>query len=61
MNAPLEAIAERLKNDRARPLYGPQAEKLYNDRLPLYKKAADIEINAVGEPAAVAERIKSKL
>ena len=61
MNAPLEAIAERLKNDRTRPLYGPQAEKLYNDRLPLYKKAADIEINAVGEPAAVAERIKSKL
>jgi shikimate kinase len=45
-------IAERIGNDEARPLFAGKAlkevEDLYNMRLPLYKAAADYEIDTSG-------------
>lgn len=51
LHATPDVIYDRLKNDKTRPLLQvPQPQEaiteLFNQRLPLYRRAADIEINS---------------
>lgn len=62
LDAPLAAIRERLKNDKSRPLLQrPDREeaiaRLYAERLPLYREAADHIVSAAQPISAVAGEI----
>jgi shikimate kinase len=55
LDVPLDVVKIRLKNDKTRPLLQrPDKDKamqeLYDKRLPLYKKAADIIIEGQNTP-----------
>ncbi len=55
----LETIKYRLRNDKKRPLLqrpdrDEAMEKLYNERLPLYKNAADITVKGEATPLKTA-------
>lgn len=57
LNADFSTIMERLKDDDTRPLFSQDnmevAEKLYNLRLPLYREAANIEVDASGKSVSI--------
>lgn len=60
LDTPLPALQERLKNDTQRPLLQVPnrrevIERLYNERMPLYRKAADVVFYA-GYPAVYAAK-----
>ncbi len=62
----VETVAERLKNDTTRPLLNrPDKDEamreLYEKRLPLYRSAADIIVDADQSPMQVCMKIMSKL
>ena len=59
---PLPALQERLKNDKRRPLLQKPNRRqvigeLFEKRIPLYRAAADITIDAGAPPMVVARRI----
>lgn len=62
LDAPLAALQERLKNDKRRPLLQVPdrrrvIEELYKKRIPLYRAAADVTIDAGAPPVTVARRV----
>ena len=62
LDLPVEVVAERLRHDTTRPLLNrpdkAQAlRELYNKRLPLYRSAADIVVNAAESPMQVCREI----
>ena len=62
LDLPVETVAKRLKNDTTRPLLNrPDKDKamkeLYDKRLPLYRAAADIVVNADNSPMQVCKEI----
>lgn len=66
LDVPVEEIARRLQGDKTRPLLNrPDKEaamrKLYEARLPLYRKAADLAVDANQPPEQVAREIVMKL
>ncbi len=66
LDTPLSAIQERLKCDTKRPLLQRPdrqefIEKLYIERYPIYKKAADYTVNAGAPVVVVAKRLKKYL
>lgn len=66
LDIPVETISKRLKNDTTRPLLNrPDKDKamkeLYDKRLPLYREAADIIVNADQSPLQVCNEIVSSL
>lgn len=67
LDASLEAVRERLREDTARPLLHPadgidRTAELYENRRPLYRAAADLVLSADGSPeqntAALVEAVK---
>lgn len=66
LDIPVEVIAKRLKNDKTRPLLNrPDKDKamreLYEKRLPLYRSAADITVNAGQSPLQVCSEIMASV
>lgn len=66
LDLPVEVVAERLKNDTTRPLLNrPDKDKamreLYEKRLPLYRSAADIAVDASQSPLMVCNEIISSV
>ncbi len=66
LDVPVEKIASRLKNDTTRPLLNREdrenaMRELYNKRLPLYRGAADIIINADQSPMSICMDIMSQI
>ena len=66
LDVPVEVVSERLKGDTTRPLLNrPDKEQamreLYEKRMPLYKEAADIVVNAANSPLQVCMDIISGL
>lgn len=66
LDASLETVRERLKNDTARPLLHRPGSRdavgnLYRERLPLYRAAADFTVAADGAPDAVARSVEKLL
>lgn len=67
LNAKEETVINRVANSTDRPLLNTEdwqdrVHELMSKRLPMYKKAADIEVDTDElTPAEVAEKIKSKL
>ena len=66
LDLPVEVVAQRLKNDTKRPLLNrPDKEtvmrELYEKRLPVYKNAADIVVNASNSPMQVCMEIIANL
>ena len=66
LDLPVEVVSQRLKNDTKRPLLNrPDKEKvmreLYEKRLPLYRSAADIIVNAANSPMHVCMEIISNI
>ena len=66
LDLPVEVVSQRLKNDTKRPLLNrPDKEKvmreLYEKRLPLYRSAADISVNAANSPMHVCMEIISNI
>lgn len=62
LDVPLKTIKYRLRNDKKRPLLqrpdkDKVMEEMYNNRLPLYKKASDYIVNANKTPLQTAEEI----
>ena len=62
LDAPLPALQERLKNDKRRPLLQVPNRRqviagLYRKRIPLYRAAADVTVNAGAPPSVVAQRV----
>ena len=62
LDIPVAVVSERLKNDTTRPLLNrPDKDKaiqeLYEKRLPLYERAADIKVNADQSPMQVCTEI----
>lgn len=62
LDVPLSAIKYRLRNDTKRPLLQRPdkdrvMEELYNQRLPLYKEAADYRVDGTKSPIGVAKDI----
>lgn len=62
LDLPVETVSERLKNDTTRPLLNrPDKEQamkeLYEKRLPLYRAAADVIIDADQSPMVVCMEI----
>lgn len=62
LDAPLAALQERLKNDRRRPLLQVPdrrrvIEELFEKRIPLYRAAADVTVDAGAPPVTVARRV----
>ncbi len=58
----MAALQERLKNDKRRPLLQvPDRRRviseLYEKRIPLYRAAADVTIDAGAPPVTVARRV----
>ena len=66
LDLPVEVIEQRLQGDTKRPLLNrPDKEKvmreLYEKRLPLYRNAADIVVNAANSPMQVCMEIMANL
>lgn len=66
LDVPVEVVAERLQHDTTRPLLNrPDKEnamrELYEKRLPLYRSAADITVDASQSPMQVCLEIISSL
>ncbi len=66
LDVPVEVVSERLREDTTRPLLNrPDKEQamreLYEKRMPLYKNAADIVVNAANSPLQVCMEIISNL
>ena len=66
LDLPVEVISKRLQGDTKRPLLNrPDKEKvmreLYEKRLPLYRSAADIVVNAANSPMQVCMEIMANL
>lgn len=66
LDLPVEVVSQRLKGDTKRPLLNrPDKEQvireLYEKRLPLYRSAADIVVNAANSPMQVCMEIMSNL
>ena len=66
LDLPVEVISKRLQGDTKRPLLNrPDKEKvmreLYEKRLPLYRSAADIVVNAANSPLQVCIEIIANL
>ena len=66
LDLPVEVISKRLQGDTKRPLLNrPDKEKvmreLYEKRLPLYRSAADIIVNAANSPMQVCMEIMANL
>jgi shikimate kinase len=66
LDAPLQKIAYRLRGDTTRPLLQrPDKERamreLYEQRLPVYRAAADIAVPAGGTPAQVCRAVLQAL
>lgn len=64
LDVPVEIVSKRLENDTTRPLLNrPDKEQamreLYQKRLPLYKNAADIIVDASNSPLQVCMEIMS--
>ncbi len=62
LDLPVEVIAERLKNDDTRPLLNcpdkyKTMKELYDKRLPVYRSAADIAVDASLSPLMVCNSI----
>lgn len=62
LDVPAEVIMERLKGDTTRPLLqcddkNKKIRELYEKRMPLYKQAADIAVNAAAAPFVVCNNI----
>ncbi len=62
LDIPVETVAKRLENDTTRPLLNRPDKldamyDLYNKRLPLYRDAADIVINADQSPMQICAEI----
>jgi len=62
LDAPLPALQERLKNDKRRPLLQvPDRRRvvaeLFQKRIPLYRAAADVTVDAGAPPVTVARRV----
>ena len=62
LDLPVEVVEQRLQGDTKRPLLNrPDKEKvmreLYEKRLPLYRNAADIVVNASNSPVQVCMQI----
>ena len=58
LDIPVENIASRLQNDKTRPLLNREDKdevmrELYNKRLPVYREAADITVNANRSPMSI--------
>lgn len=65
LDIPVEVVSERLKNDTTRPLLArPDKEEamreLYNKRLPLYRAAADVVIDANQSPMQICMQIMAE-
>ncbi len=66
LDLPVEVVEQRLQGDTKRPLLNrPDKEKvmreLYEKRLPLYRSAADIVVNAANAPMQVCMEIISNI
>ena len=66
LDLPVEVVEQRLQGDTKRPLLNrPDKEKvmreLYEKRLPLYRSAADIVVNAANSPLQVCMEIIANL
>ena len=66
LDLPVEVVEQRLQGDTKRPLLNrPDKEKvmreLYEKRLPLYRNAADIVVNASNSPMQVCMEIMANL
>ena len=66
LDVPVEVVSERLREDTTRPLLNrPDKEQamreLYEKRMPLYKNAADIVVNAANSPLQVCMDIMSNI
>ncbi len=66
LHLPVELISQRLKNDTSRPLLNtPDKEavirRLYQQRLPLYRSAADIIVDASLSPLQICKNIMAAL
>ena len=66
LDLPVEVVEQRLQGDTKRPLLNrPDKEKvmreLYEKRLPLYRNAADIVVNAANSPMQVCMEIMANL
>ena len=66
LDIPVEVVAARLKNDTTRPLLnrpdkGKVMKELYEKRLPIYKEAADIIVNAAQSPMQICMQIISMI
>ena len=66
LDLPVEVVEQRLQGDTKRPLLNrPDKEKvmreLYEKRLPLYRSAADIIVNAANSPMQVCMEIISNI
>ena len=62
LDAPLEELKKRLKNDASRPLLQKPdrdavIEALHRERMPLYRQAAHLTVPAGGPPLAVAHEV----
>ena len=66
LDMPVESIADRLRHDTSRPLLNrPDKDivmrELYDSRLPLYRSAADITVNADNSPMQVCREIMNEI
>ncbi|MBQ3928625.1 MAG: shikimate kinase [Clostridia bacterium] len=66
LDIPVEVVSVRLQNDTTRPLLNrPDKDKvmkeLYDRRLPLYKSAADVVVDATQSPMQVCSEIIAAL
>lgn len=62
LDTPLSILQERLKNDKNRPLLQKPnrrqvISKLYRQRIPLYRAAADVRIRSAGPVWVVAKKV----
>lgn len=66
LSVPLGILQQRLKNDTKRPLLQVPdrhalIETLYRQRMPLYRRAADVEIRALSSPRKLSLEIMERL
>ena len=66
LDIPVEVVSERLRNDTTRPLLDrPDKEEamreLYSRRLPLYREAADVVIDANQSPMQICMQIMAEI
>lgn len=60
LDAPFDALAERLAADRSRPLWGEGARALYARRRPVYERAP-LQVDASAPPDRLARRVLAEL